>query len=81
MANSFKVKFRRRFIWRTLTVEGNVFLKDQDKMSFQLPDGTQREIPEWSKCEVKVGTDWLEAVKRNIEQQAGHAIPINKKIK
>jgi len=48
-----------------------------DKMSLMYDGGAQEEIPEWSKCQVKVGVDWFAAAKANMEAQAGQAIPTN----
>lgn len=78
MAQTFKVKWKRRWFWRSMRCEGVVYLKDQDKMSLHLPNGTQIEVPEWSKCAVIVGRDWLVAVQKAMELQSGHAIPIRK---
>ena len=51
--------------------------KDQDKMVLYSPNGGIREIKEWSKCEVRLGQDWVLATKSAMESKLGVAIPFN----
>ncbi len=49
----------------------------QDKMVLYFPDGSIREIKEWSKCEVRLGIDWVLFTKKRIEKAIGQPIELN----
>lgn len=77
MAKKFKVKWKRNLVWHSRMCVGTSYIQQMDKMSLMYDGGAQEEIPEWSKCQVKVGVDWFAAAKANMEAQAGQAIPTN----
>lgn len=70
-------KYRKKFFWKKVSVVGHNYLEQQDKMVIFKEDGSLREIKNWSKCEVALGTDWVLAVKKKMESQAGAAVPLN----
>ena len=76
MAKQFKVKWKRGWFWNTRTVTGTSYIQQMDKMSLMYADNSQEEVPEWSKCQVKVGQDWFAAAKANMDAQAGQVVPI-----
>jgi len=74
----FKISWKRRFFWHSRKVIGASYIEKYDKMNLTFPDNTAMEIPEWSKCHVKVGKDWFDAVKKNMEEHAGQTIPFKR---
>ena len=73
----YKFTFRRKWFWSTLKVVGHKYLDKQDKMCVYFQDGSLREIKEWSKHEVKLGTDWVNSVKSRMEKESGTSIPLD----
>ena len=72
-------KFKRKWFWKRIKVVGHNYLQAQDKMVIYKEDGSIREIKNWSKCEVSLGTDWVMFTKKKMEEKTGTAIPINVK--
>jgi hypothetical protein len=70
----YKFKYRRYFFFKTFKVVGHSHDKDQDKMLLFFEDGGLREIKDWKKCEVILGTDWVLAVKAQMEKETGQKI-------
>ena len=70
-------KFKRRLFWKKIKVVGHNYLEKQDKMCLYMQDGSIKEIKEWTKCEVELGVDWVNAVKSKMEQKAGANVPVN----
>ena len=75
---NYKFTYRRR--WWTLSksfvVAGHRLEPTQDKMVLFFPNGGVREIAEWSRCEIRLGTDWVVAQQKALEKQAGQPIPL-----
>lgn len=78
---TYRFSFRRPRslwpIWRTLKVTGHRYEPAQDKVVLFFPDGGIREISRWRECEVRLGADWVLAVQKAMEAQAGQAVPVN----
>ena len=74
---TYKFKYRTKFWWHTVTVVGHNYIDKQDKMCLYFQDGSLREIREWTKCEVKLGTDWVASVKKRMERESGTSIPLD----
>lgn len=70
-------KYRRRVFWSSVKVIGHNYDQPQNKMVLFLPDGSIREIANWSQCEASLGTDWVLARKKQLEQQSGQTIPLS----
>lgn len=84
----YKFSFRRlgRFsLWRSFRVVGHRSSADDvplghsssDKMILYFADGGVREIANWSRCELRLGTDWVLAVKRQAEKQSGTSVSLD----
>lgn len=69
-------KFRRRWLWKSVTVQGHNYDPGQDKMCLFLPNGAVREVANWKQCEVALGVDWVLAQKKSLEEQTGQTIAI-----
>lgn len=74
---TYRFKWRRCWLWKSVAVIGHRWDQPQDKMVLYFPDGGQRELRRWTKCEVQLGTDWVVAMKKHAESQAGVAVPLN----
>ncbi len=74
---TYKFKYRRFIFWRSFTLMGHHYDNTQNKMVVYFPDGSCQEIKRWNLHEVKLGTDWVVAVKKDMENKAGMAIPLN----
>lgn len=72
-------KYRKRWFWKKEKVVGHNYLPQQDKMVIYKEDGSLREIKEWSKHEVALGADWVNATKKKMEEKSGTTIPLNVK--
>jgi len=75
---NYKFTYKRRW-WvpsKSFLVAGHRLEAPQDKMVLFFPDGGVREISEWSRCEVRLGTDWVIAQQKAMEKQAGQPIPL-----
>jgi hypothetical protein len=74
----YKFTYRRRFFWKTLVVEGHRFEKETNRMELFFKDGSVLSISQWSKYDLKLGTDWVLAVKKQMEKEAGQPVPVSK---
>jgi hypothetical protein len=74
---SYVFKFKRKFFWHKVTVIGHGYNEQQDKMVLYLPGGSIRELRKWRDCEVFLGTDWVLAQKKMMEEKAGTTIPLS----
>lgn len=73
----FKFKKHGDLLWARRVVIGHKYAADIDRMTLYAEDGSIEEVPSWSKYHAKLGTDWVLAVKKKMEQEAGAAIPVN----
>ena len=73
----FKFKKRRCFFWNSVKIIGHRYDKNQDKMILYIKNGSVEEIAEWSKCSIRLGVDWVIAVKSNMENTSGHTVKIH----
>ena len=73
----YKFQYKIRWFWRSISVIGHSYDKDQDKIILYKKDGSVEEIPKWTTCSVKLGVDWVLSVKKNMEKQSGQQISIN----
>jgi hypothetical protein len=76
MSSTYRFSYRRRLFWRTFVVIGSKHEPQNDKMVLFFPDGGLREIARWSRCEARLGADWVAAMKKQMEAQAGQSIPL-----
>lgn len=77
---TYKFKYRRHLFWRRVKIVGHRHDPALDKMVLYFLDGGIEELSKWSACDLRLGPDWLLAAKKNMEAQAGQAIPFSKDI-
>jgi hypothetical protein len=57
-------------------VVGHSYSADQNKMVLYFKNGGLQEIADWKNHEVKLGVDWVLAMKKNMEAKTGQGIPL-----
>lgn len=72
----FKFSYRRRFFWKTFKVSG--FACKDDRMALYFSDGAQLEIAKWSECDCRLGADYFNFRHKQMQKEAGQAIPVDK---
>lgn len=83
MNPSYIVAFRRHFFWNIFSckkkyrVIGHAVDKETDKIVLYFEDGSLKEIVKWKDCEIELGADWVLAMKKKMETEVGHNIPLN----
>lgn len=71
----FKFKFKRRLLWKTEIVSGFGYDKEKDRMQLYYEDGSIYEISKWSKYDCKLGRDYFDVLKKQMEGKTGQSIP------
>jgi len=71
------LRYKKGLFWKKVTVIGHNYDSNQDKMILFFEDGSLREISEWKKCEIKLGTDWVLARKKAMEAETGVDVKLN----
>lgn len=73
----YKIKYRRRFFWKTLVIAQHHLLKDLDRMDLFFPDGSVLSLSQWSRYDMRLGVDWVLATKKQMEKEAGQPIALS----
>jgi len=81
MQYQFKYRKAGRLFWNKKQVVGHKFEQNQNKMILYFANGSLIEIAHWIDHEVELGTDWVLAIKKDMESKAGQQIPLNIDIK
>lgn len=76
MNTQYKFQYRRFLFWKSITVIGHSYVVDQDKMVLYFPNGSVKEICKWSKCELYLDVDWVNAVRKSQEAKTGQPITL-----
>lgn len=72
-----------QFEWKSILVAGHGLDKigegdiDNKTMVLYLKDGSLMTIRDWQSCELKLGTDWVIATKKNMEAESGQNVKLN----
>lgn len=71
------MKYKRigQWFWRKKIIIGSK--AENDRLTIFLPDGTIVELAEYHKLCFKLGKDWIEATKKNMEEESGQDIKLN----
>jgi hypothetical protein len=73
---TYKIRYRRFLFWRSLEVLGHRYEPGMDKLVVFRPDGSVEEIPRWSRCALRLGLDWKEAIRKQMEKEAGQPVVV-----
>ena len=69
----YTLKYKRRFIWHTYkNVTGHTFNKDMNRMDVFFEDKILS-IPQWDKCTLLLGSDFILQQKKDINKEAGQS--------
>ena len=67
----YKLKIKRKLFWKTYkNVIGHKFVKDVDKLDIFFKDKIIS-IPKYSECTLKLGADFLDFQKEEMEKEKG----------
>jgi len=73
----YAFKYKRKFIWTTIRdVKGHQHQQEIDRMDIFLDDGILS-ICKWSKCDMRLGSDFILSQKAALELKAGQPIKLN----
>jgi hypothetical protein len=75
--DTFKLKYRKRFFWKTLVLCGMEYIPQMDRLSCKFEDGSSKEIAKWSKYDCELDTAHFYILKKQMESQRGESIPTN----
>ena len=73
----YKVKIRKSFFWKNLTVIGHRFDKETNRMDFYLENGGIISYGKWDQYDMKLGKDWVVATQKLMEKESGQAVRLN----
>lgn len=62
--------------WRKALIVGSRYDAPTDRMTLYFENGSIQEIPGWSTCGARLGTDWVLAQKEIMEKDAGQPIKL-----
>lgn len=74
----YKFKYKRRFFWRSLKIDGHRLDDKLNRMDLFMPDGSVLSLGNWSECDLRLGADWVIRQKKDMEKQAGQDVKLNK---
>lgn len=81
MMNIYSAKWKRKgllSLWKKeKNLIGHQYNSDQRKMIFFYHDGSVKEVCDWSKCEIRLGVDWVAFTKCQMEKEAGQGIQMS----
>lgn len=72
----YKFKIKRFFFWKTYNVIGHQLHTELNRMDLFLPDGSLFSISQWDKYDLKLGTDWVLATKKKLEEESNQQITL-----
>jgi hypothetical protein len=70
----FVIKWKRKWFWHKHKVVGFHLTQESNRMALFYKDGSIYEIPKWSECACKLGSDYHQMLKEKMEKEAGTAI-------
>lgn len=76
----YKFKYKRRFFWKTIKVDGHRIDDKQNRMDLFMADGSILSLCNWSQYDLRLGADWVIRQKKDMEKQAGQKIQLKNEI-
>lgn len=67
-------------LFKSVTVLGHGYNKELDRMTLYLPNGGIKEIANWSAHDCMLGSDWVLAMKKEMEAKSGQPIVIDRDV-
>jgi hypothetical protein len=73
---TYEFKWKRWVLWQNKAVIGHRLDKEINRMDLYLQDGSIYSIPQWDKCTLKLGTDWVLFTKKQMEKESGQNVSL-----
>ena len=72
----YKLKYKREgsLFFKTLVVQGHLYVPEMDRMDAYLISGGVYSIPTWKDKVLILGKDWEDAQKQEAEKEAGRQL-------
>ena len=77
---TYKFSYRKRYFWKKIIAVGHNYLPESNRMDIYQKDGSIFSIGEWSKCDLKLGTDFVLFTKKQMEEESGQEIKLKSNI-
>lgn len=74
--NSYKFKYKKFFFYKSIKSIGHKYLPDLNRMDVFHEDGSITSIANWSKYDLRLGTDWVAFTKSQMEKESGQKIDL-----
>lgn len=74
--STYNFVYRRRLFWKSIKATGHRLDKELDRMDIFHEDGSITSLSQWSKYDLKLGTDWVLFTKKQMEKEAGQKIDL-----
>lgn len=67
-------------LWHRVKIIGHKATPELDRMDLYHKNGSITSISGWSKCDLRLGKDWVLATKELMEKESGQDVKLNKDI-
>lgn len=74
---NYQFKYKKGLFWRSIEACGHKLNETLNRMDIYHKNGSITSICEWSKCDVKLGTDWVLSTRKQMEKESGQDIKLN----
>lgn len=74
--SSYIFQYRKRLLWKSIKASGHKYYSDMNRMDVYHTDGSITSIAEWSKYDLKLGTDWVLFTKKQMEKESGQQVKL-----
>jgi hypothetical protein len=79
MNQKYVFQYRRKLFWKKIEVIGHKL--EENTMVLYLENGGLQTIPKWTECSLKLGVDWVLAVKSKMDSESGADIKLAVNVK
>ena len=70
-------KYRKKWRWQSKLIEGHRLDQENNRMDLFMKNGSIFSIGNWSQYDLNLGSDWVLATKKKMEEEAGVDIKLN----
>jgi hypothetical protein len=74
--STYKFVYRRKLLWKSLKATGHRLDKELNRMDIFHEDGSITSLSQWSKYDLKLGTDWVLFTKKQMEKESGQDVKL-----
>ncbi len=67
----YKFKVKKNFFWKNYTVIVHSYFKEWDRRDRYFEDGGILSFGSWKNYDLRLGTDWVLATKKKMEEESG----------